>query len=138
MPDSDARTVGWRGITQMIASSLYRDHIILVIQAECSAPLQISKIFMREHIAKSGWKIKSEVPEMASGFWLVVDQNNFTARSQMFLRRRESRDTCAYDEGIHITIGLVVASFVSGLRERADSTQTACSQPVSNFDDCSG
>ena len=50
MPDPDARARGRCGIAKVIASPLNGDDIILVVQANCSAPAQIRKVRMRENI----------------------------------------------------------------------------------------
>jgi hypothetical protein len=43
------------GIPKVVASPLNGDDIILVVQAHCSAPAQISEVSMRENIPQGRW-----------------------------------------------------------------------------------
>src|SRR5277367_4992105 len=55
MPDPDARTIGLRGISKVIAPPLNGDDIILIVQANCSAPAPVCEIFMRKNISQGNW-----------------------------------------------------------------------------------
>ena len=72
---------------------------------------------------------------MTTRSWLVVDQQNLTACTQMLIRRHKSRKTCPYDQRIDIAIGLVVACFIGKFRQCADAGKAACSKSIRHFND---
>jgi hypothetical protein len=74
MPHANTRAFRRRGIPKVVTSPLDGDDIILVVQANSSAPAQVSEISMIENVTQGRWYFQSKVPEMTTGSWLVVDQ----------------------------------------------------------------
>ena len=133
MPNPNAGTIIRRGIPKVVTTPLNSYNIILVIQANGRTSAQVGQVFMRENFLQGRGQFLSELPQVPSGPWLIVDQQHFPACTQMLFRCRNSGNTGPYHHRINIAIGLVVTRFIGLLWQCTNAGKAACSQSRRHF-----